>query len=108
MGVIITTSTDNHTISFPDVVEFGRAFDISVLVIATNTISVQTVYRMALDDFFETKAESFPSWEGLPEIRVNPAVDSLHRTQQVGWYVQVPKEYVIDPEQLEEDKLWQS
>jgi hypothetical protein len=95
-------------VPFPNVTEFGRAFDISVLVISSNTKSVQTVYQMALDDFFKTKAESFPNWEGLPEIRVNPGVDSLRRTQQVGWYAQVPKEFVIDPDQIEEDKLWQS
>ena len=108
MGVVITTSTGNHTIPFPDIVEFGRAFDISALVVSTNTQSVQTVYQMALDDFFKTKAESFPSWEGLPEIKVNHVADSLRRFHQVGWYVRVPKEYVIDPDQRLEDDLWNS
>jgi hypothetical protein len=102
----VTTSTGTHTIPFPDVVEFGKAFDISVSAIAINDITVKTVYQMALDDFFKAKAENFPGWEGIPEIRVSPAVDSLRRIQQVGWYVQVPRQYVIDADQALEETLW--
>ena len=95
----------------PDFVEFGKAFDISITMIATDSNAVKAAYQMALDDFFRAKAENFPSWEGIPEIKVNSAVDSLRRIQQIGWYAQVPKKHVLTEEdklQKLDEELWNS
>lgn len=91
-----------------DFVEFGKAYDVSTMLMATDEGAVKLAYSMALDDYFKSKQENFPTWEGLPEIRVNTPTDSLHRFYQIGWYVKVPKAFVLDKDQIEEDKLWES
>lgn len=102
--------TTTSTVPFPsaDCVEFGKAFDFSKLLAITDNNAITTCYAMVLDDYFKAKLENFPTWEGLPEIKVGPPVDTLQRFFQVAWYVQVPKQYVIDPSVKEEEDLWQS
>ena len=82
-------------------VEFGKAFDISPNSYPT---AISIAYTIAVEDFFKAKAESFPTWDGLPEIKVNKSSDygkAIQGGKQISWYVQVPKKYVLS----EEDKI---
>ena len=94
-----------------DFVEFGRAFDLAPN--ADQTV-IAVAYHMAVEDFFKEQAINFPTWDGLPEIKVNNKVNNLATMQgakQIGWYAQVPKKYVVTDEQkiakLDEE-LWNS
>lgn len=92
----------------PDVVEFGKAFDVSALSILTDNLAIKAAYDMALTDYFQAKAENFPGWEGLPSIKVQEPKDPLQRFYRIGWHVVVPKKFVIDQDQKLEEDLWNS
>lgn len=106
------TATGNSVTNVPfppnsDLVEFGKAMEISAALIDDPT-AVTQIYDMVLQDYFKGKAEHFPTWSGLPKIVVNNGVDPLKRTVSIGWYVQVPRANAVDPDQKEEDTLWDS
>ena len=88
-------------------VEFGKTFDIPVSAVVDEQL-VQISYQTVLADFFKTKTENFPKWEGLPTIKVQDNVDSLRRIHRIGWYAQVPNKYVINPDDKLEEDLWNS
>ena len=97
--------------SKPDFVEFGKTFDIAP---SSDQAVIAHAYRMAVEDFFRAKAENFPTWDGLPQIKINAPFDYLATMQggkQIGWYVQVPRKYVLSDDdklqKLDED-LWNS
>lgn len=83
------------------VVEFGRTFDI-----AKATTDTADFERMTMDeivrDYQRAKIESFPTWDGFPEIKTQRTLDG---NLQVAWYVAVPKECLFTPE---DEQLWQS
>lgn len=91
----------------PDLVDFGKAMEISAALI-DDPVSVTAFYDMVLKDYFKGKAEHFPTWSGLPKIVVSEGVDPLKRSVSIGWYVQVPRAHAVDPDQKEEDTLWDS
>lgn len=90
----------------PKVVEFGKSLSIPGAML-TQDGAVQIAYESLLKDFFQIKAENFPTWPGLPEIKVNP-VNGLKQEFNVAWYAVVPKEFVIDKDQKLEEDLWNS
>ena len=91
----------------PDFTDFGEAFEMSTLTLGEETI-VQQAYSMAIASFFKAKSVNFPTWLGIPEIKVGQSNDPLHRTVQFAWYAKVPNQYVINPEDRLEDELWNS
>lgn len=105
--ITVTTSS----VPYPpkrDTVEFGKAFQVSRMIIATDDGAVKLAYGMALDDYFQSKKENFPNWEGLPEIKVQWPTDSLMRFFNIGWYAEVPISYVVSPDDKVEEDLWNS
>ena len=88
-------------------VEFGKAFDVSV-VLTADDLAIKAAYDMALTDFLKEKKVNFPNWNGLPEIKINNGGDPLKRMLQIGWYAKVPKEFVISPDDRLEEDLWNS
>ena len=94
-------------VNLEDVVEFGKAYDVPTTLIAASDDSVSAAYAMAVKDYFKAKNENFPGYEGLPEIKVSTS-DPLKRLVKIGWYVAVPKTFVIEPDQIQEDLLWDS
>ena len=98
---------ESYKKKFPvEVVEFGRTFDIAPNVDQT---AIAVAYHMAVEDFFREQAINFPTWDGLPEIKVKSQI--TNNAKQIGWYAQVPKKYVVTDEQkiakLDEE-LWNS
>lgn len=89
-----------------DYVEFGKTLMIPQAMIAQDG-AVQIAYESLLKDFFQIKAENFPTWLGLPEIKVNPA-NGLRQEFNIAWYAQVPKVFVLDKDQKLEEDLWNS
>lgn len=89
----------------PDLVEFGKSFDMPVTTV-DDPLLVQATYDIVLKDYFKEKAKSFPTWSGLPEVKV-AMVDSLKRSYQVAWYVAIPQVHVVDLDQQEEEALWE-
>lgn len=90
----------------PKVVEFGKSLSISGALL-TQDGAIQIAYESLLKDFFQVKAENFPTWLGLPEIKVQPTI-GLGQEVNLAWYVAVPKEFVIDKDQKLEEDLWNS
>ena len=90
-----------------DSVEFGRSSSMPSVMIAQSN-AVELAYASLIKDFIATKAENFPDWPGLPEIKVQNGIGTLNGETQLAWYAKVPKMYVLDKEQIEEDKLWNS
>ena len=83
----------------------------NIIMQRTKMIRINTIinfYNMVLQDYFKGKAEHFPTWSGLPKIVVADGLDPLKRTVSIGWYVQVPRAHAVDPDQKEEDTLWDS
>ena len=104
-----TYTSGTYTVPFPpnpDLVEFGKAFDM-VLGAIDDPFLVQHAYDTTLKDYFNEKSKSFPTWSGLPEIKVN-GPDPLKKSYQIGWYVQVPRPHVVDLDQKDEETLWDS
>jgi hypothetical protein len=56
----------------------------------------QETREMVLRDFEETRLHRFPKWKGEPEITQSPNIDALRRFHAVGWYAQVPQEFLVD------------
>ena len=120
---VVTTTAPNYTVTtssntgnynsvpyppkHPDLVEFGKQFEILVATIDDPAL-VKTFYDAALTDYFREKAINFPTWSGLPEIRVNMGIDPLKRSVAIAWYVNIPRAHVVDPDQKEEETLWDS
>lgn len=105
----VSTSSATFHVPFPqvpnDYVEYGKAFDLAIT--SVNDVNlVKHCHNMALDSFFDAKAMTFPDWDGLPEIKINMYSDALKRYHQIGWYAAVPKKYVIDKEQKDDEELW--
>jgi hypothetical protein len=90
----------------PDYVEFGSAVTMSGFPADEHT-TIAT-YQVLLQQFFKEKAERFPTWTGLPEIRLGPQVDVLQRMVSIAWYAKVPKSFILDKEQKDEEDLWNS
>lgn len=65
-----------------DLMEFGRTIGVVPVGLAREGWE-----SWVLADFEENKARLFPGYEGKPTI-VEPT------TKPIGWYIQVPKEYV--------------
>ena len=103
-GTVFTAGSTTYA-HIPQTKEFGRIFEISALM-ANDPMAVKVSYELALNDFFKEKAEHFPNWDGLPEIKVNPGLDPLNRTIGIAWYAKVPIADVIDQEQKDEEALW--
>lgn len=92
----------------PTHVEFGKVFDVSTLNLITSDVAFKAAYDMVLTDYLKYRAENFPTWEGLPEIKVLHPSDVLNRIYQIAWYVNVPKQFVINPDDKLEEDLWNS
>lgn len=90
-----------------DFVEFGKSLTIPKAMVAQDG-AVQIAYESLLKDFFQIKAANFPTWFGLPDIKVAPEVYTLNQDLQISWYVKVPKNFVLDKDQKLEDDLWNS
>lgn len=90
----------------PDYVEFSGGVAVSV-VVANDEISLGAAYQMMLKDYFKAKAENFPTWEGFPEIK-QQITDPLRRLVNLHWYVSIPRSFVLDKEQKDEEVLWNS
>lgn len=90
-----------------DFVEFGKSLVVPKAM-ATQDGAVQIAYESLLKDFFQIKAENFPTWFGLPDIKVNTEVHMLNQDLQISWYVKVPKNFVLDKDQKLEEDLWNS
>lgn len=94
--------SNKHRVPFPDFIEFGKVFDIPLSSVLDEQL-VHISYQTLLQDFFRTKAENFPTWEGLPTIKVQEGIK-----YKLAWHVAVPKTFVIDKDQKREDELWNS
>lgn len=82
------------------VVEFGRVFDISKAMTGTPEFEDMTM-NTVLKDYQREKLESFPTWVGFPEIKTQTMMNG---NLQVSWYVAIPKEHLITPD---DEELWQ-
>ena len=91
----------------PTKTEFGKVFTMTAIAI-NDQMGVKTVYNLALSDFFAVKAENFPDWPGLPEIKISPTTGVLSGDLNIAWYAQVPNQFVISPEDKLEEDLWNS
>lgn len=90
----------------PDYVEFGNA--VTTTALTSDEQTTIATYQVLIQQFFKAKAEHFPTWTGLPEIKMGPQIDALQRMVSIAWYAKVPKVLVIDPGQKQEDELWDS
>ena len=91
------------TVAAPKGQEFGRAI-VASKALMSDEQAVQTAYQMVIADFFKAKNESFPNWDGLPEIKVGPGTDMLRREISIGWYAIVDNVDIVNLD--DEEELW--
>jgi hypothetical protein len=76
----------------PNLLAFGRTFTTSIDGKIIDDVTNDLIWK----NFYDTRNLRFPTWPGKPEIVEGPQIDWLRRYRSVGWYVEVPKEYVVD------------
>lgn len=69
-----------------DFIEYGKAFETPA---PNDDVMLHAVFGTVISDFVREKKQSFPHWNGIPEIKVLTNMDGSYK---VAWYAVVPFE----------------